>query len=558
MLRRWLVERWLGREPPAPTYPLGAPPYLQGRASWQGRSHSAPEAFRELKAGLPVRPIVLSLPGGRIELRPGDERTLFGRRFDDLETLLAVHRFAWLPLQGDAADPAWVAALWAAWSNTYGTPIDDWPWHPYTAAERAINILEFGRRHGLPGSIEDTRHSLARHGGHIAERLEYFGERNTSNHLANNGRGLHRIGIALGDSVLADRGARILLAEAERIFGASGVLREGSSHYHLLLTRNYAAAWLAARRAGRAEQAGLEAVTQRALAVARTLALPGRFPLIGDISPDCPPSFLAGLLPAGDLTAGWGSILGEDSRAALLRLRNASGAVDDDALRIDGWLRFDHGPWSGLWHAAPQGWTPMPGHGHQDLGGFELHYCGEVLFCDLGRGGYGESEAARRDVAAAAHNAVTIDDIDPYPPNRPYYSPEFRRRVGGPAPQSARHDDGVSITHDGFCRLGAIGTTRRRWRFDTDSLVIDDRIDGRGRHRILRRLHVPHAVVLEGKSAIIPLRHGRIRLSWGEGVPTTKPVTLWTAYGEGRDATAIEIAVEAELPFADRITAMLA
>ena len=40
-----------------------------------------------------------------------------------------------------------------------------------------------------------------------------------------------------------------MIAEAGRIFGRSGLLNEGSSHYHLLVTRNYIDAWLSAKSA---------------------------------------------------------------------------------------------------------------------------------------------------------------------------------------------------------------------------------------------------------------------------------------------------------------------
>src|SRR5690606_15729932 len=139
----------------------------------------------------------------------------------------------------ETADPAWLTLLWQAWAERFGRPDDGWAWHPYSAAERVVNILDFAQRRGLPAPADHTAALLARHAPAIAERLEYFGEHHTSNHLSNNGRGLYRLGLALGLPAATEMGMRILLAEAERIFAPSGVLREGSSHYHLLLTRNY-------------------------------------------------------------------------------------------------------------------------------------------------------------------------------------------------------------------------------------------------------------------------------------------------------------------------------
>jgi hypothetical protein len=225
-----------------------------------------------------VGPIELPLAGTLLKLNPGDEEGIFGRSFDDIETLLALHRFAWVPLvEGSGVTTSWVQALWDVWRKAFGEPDDGWAWHPYTAAERAINILDLAEAKGLPEPVGETMALLAAHAGVIFKNLEYFGDHDTSNHLANNGRGLYRLGLALDIDWAADAGAKILDQEAKRILMPSGVLREGSSHYHLLIARNYADAWLAARRHGRPEEDSLGGITARMLAVmARSESSSGR------------------------------------------------------------------------------------------------------------------------------------------------------------------------------------------------------------------------------------------------------------------------------------------
>jgi len=426
VLRQWTVGHVLGRYPGEPPFSPHRPPYLNG---FEPFVREPPETdLKGLEVGRPLAEIALPLPGETVRLRPGDADDFVRQSFDDIETALAIHRFAWLPLLGDRIDPAWVQALWTAWRTAHGEPNDGWAWHPYTAAERAINVLRFARRHGLPGPRTDTLTVLAAHGAAIAARLEYFGDHHTSNHLANDGRGLYQLGLALRLPACADLGGRILVEEAERIFSSSGVLREGSSHYHLLLTRNYTDAWLAARKHRRSEEEALRATVSRTLAVASRLALPAGVPLVGDISPDCPPDFLGGLLPDGDLSSGWNGLLDPEERDALSVLIAETNPVNENDLTADGWLRVDAPPWAGLWHAPPTGWSAMPGHGHQDVGSFEVHYCDEAVFVDPGRGAYGETGEAAFYRSAAAHNSLTVDGHDPYPPNRPYYDDRFRRR----------------------------------------------------------------------------------------------------------------------------------
>ncbi|MGH6661729.1 MAG: hypothetical protein ACREB6_09320, partial [Rhodospirillales bacterium] len=320
VLCRWLARRLIGATVAPPPFTPHRPPYLSGPAVDAGESRP-PKPWPPLAAVPPVEPITLPLPGLKLTLRPGDERGVFKRAFADVETLLALHRFAWLPLVDDGkVKNSWAQALWSEWRQSFASGSAEqkpgWAWHPYTAAERACNLLDLAATAGLPGPVADTTRLLDRHIGAIFERLEYFGDHDTSNHLANDGRGIFRVALALGRGGWADIGARILIEEAARILLPSGVLREGSSHYHLLIARNYADAWLAARAYGHRAEPTLKSIAARALAVAPHLMLPGGLPLIGDVSPDCPPEFLAGLA-SGDTDSGWVARLAGDHRAAL-------------------------------------------------------------------------------------------------------------------------------------------------------------------------------------------------------------------------------------------------
>lgn len=443
--------------------------------------------------------------------------------------------------------------IWAAWQTAHGEPRDDWAWHPYTAAERAINVLRFARGHGLPGPRSDTLAVLAAHGPAIAARLEYFGDHHTSNHLDNDGRGLFQLGLAFNLPACADLGGRILVEEAKRIFSPSGVLREGSSHYHLLLTRNYADAWLAARAHRRPEENALRGIVSRALAAASRLALPGGLPLVGNISPDCPPDFLSGLIPGADLPFGWTGLLDPDERDALSPLIAESRSADEADLAADEWLRVDAPPWAGLWHAAPMGWSAMPGHGHQDIGSFEVHYANDAVFVDPGRGAYGETGEAAFYRSASAHNSLIVDGKDPYPPNRPYYDDPFRHRIGGPPPVLATADDGVALGHHGYSRIGGVGAVDRRWRFATDGFSVTDQVGGSGNRTVTRTLVTSLPVDLGGDAAVVRGRAATYRVT-SDAPLRLDSATRWRAYGDGEPATMIRFEDRVSLPWTGTIS----
>ena len=550
-LRRWTVARCLRQVPGEPNFTPHRPPYLKDLLPLGPETPRPPSPFRELAAGRPATPIALPLPGLTLRLGPGDEQDIFRRRFEDTETLLALHRFAWVPLLGPETDPAWVQSLWEAWRERHRSPDGGWPWHPYTAAERVANLLGFGRRQGLPAPLDDTLDLLAAHGPAIAGRLEYFGDHHTSNHLANNGRGLYLLGLSLGLERCAALGARVLVEEAARIFLSSGILREGSSHYHLLLLRNYAETWLAARAHARPEAPVLEEIVRRALGAVPPLVLPGGMPLIGDISPDCPPAFLAGLI-GGE--GGWTASLDDDSRESVRRMQQAAGARAPSTLAADGWLRGSFGPWTGLWHTAPGGWSTMPGHGHADIGSFELHFGREPVFVDPGRGAYGETGEAAFYRSASAHNTLLVDGEDPYPPNRPYYSDDFRRQVGGPEPEVCRDDGAVILKHSGYRRMRGVGAVSRRWRFTSKSMTIEDQVEGSASKAVSRRLLTPHAVEQAGDGLLIKTPTAAFRMSATGGDVSTAPAKRWTAYGESEPATMIRIDAQAALPWHGTMT----
>jgi hypothetical protein len=524
VLRRWLMWRLFYRSPPPPPFVAHRPPYLEKLLPLAPEKPSG--IFFALADESATKPIDLALAGQSVRVEPGQEVALFDRSFDDVETLLSLHRFAWIRQVGIDVDPNCFAALWHAWCDKFSTPGDGWAWHPYTAAERAVNVLDFAEKFGLPDPASDTLSLLASHAHIISERLEYFGDHHTSNHLVNNGRGLYVLGLKLGMEGAAEMGLTILLEESKRLFGPSGMLREGSSHYHLLLTRLYQNVAKRARDDNRPEAVAFLKISERVTRAAENLILPAGLPLVGDISPDIKPKDLLGDL---DLEQGSNDLNG------------------------DGWLRADFGPWSGLWHAAPEGFSHMPGHGHQDMGSFELHAGSAAVIVDPGRGAYGETGEAALYRSARSHNGLMMDGSDPFPANRPYYDETFRQTISGLLPALSRDQDSVSLVHHGFARLSGGGAHKRKWQFDGNQVSISDHLQGQGRHTVNRTLIT--TLNVEQTDDGVSLGSGPdFFLACPDTHISIRPVTRWTAYGEGEKANAIILSNHTNLPFEGIVT----
>lgn len=517
VLRRWALIRLAQGKTVTPVPPRTYPPYLAG-LSLDERPTPRLD-FASFAAAASTQPLVLNLAGESVRVMPGAEAQFVEREFADTESLLALHRFAWIA--DPATNPAWVGAIWRAWLRRYGdSQRDSWAWHPYTAAERLVNIVRFAASHGLPPPFEDTVAILMKHGRAIAERFEYYDEF-TGNHMANNGRGLLLGGLALDRDDWATMGMRVLIEQAPRLFAASGALREGSSHYHLLVCQWYSECSAAAHRARLPEADTLNRIARRAEAVATRFFLPGGLPLIGDVSPDRAPTQFA---PEQFVAEG----------------------ANLDLLARDGWLRLDAHGWSALAFASVDGWTPMPGHAHRDFGSFELHRGVIPVLRDLGRRSYGPAGDA--DITSSAHNSLTIDGNEPYPINRLYYDAAYRRRITGPAPLIEREADRCLLSTEAFKRLSGIDIWRRALHLTSHGAKVTDEVTGSGRRRIVRHLHTT-----------LPVRHNAEGLFIGEyrvaadGVFRIRPSRRWPAYGIEEPATSIDIEIETSLPWTSTI-----
>ncbi len=529
VLKKWVISHLCRGRLPSVGLHRTLPHYIEALPGPGFPNPARP--FRSLLSEPPERAAVLPLAGFSYTVEPGNEENAFDHPFPDLEQHLALHRFAWVPL---IDDPAWTQALWSVWLRRFGSsPDESWAWHPYTAAERAINILSFARRHGLPSPAEGTLSCLGRHANEIAARLEYFGESGTSNHLFNNGRGLLILGAELGLSDFAALGAKIVAEEAKRLLLPSGILREGSSHYHVLLANRMVEVADYCESGGLSEAAFLKECALKSTRVARQLVLPGGMPLIGDVSPD--------MAPAPSLAT-----LEEDRKSEAESLRRQ--------LAEDGWLRTSFGPWTGLWYVSPAGWPPMPGHGHQDCGGFELHFEDCPIFVDPGRGSYrgGETDTA---LSGDAHNILQVDDKNPYPANKPYYTESFRQSVCGPAPTLVQDEKSVRLRHSGYSRLDGCEDVNRTWEFDGAALRIIDQVAGQGVHRICRRLNTRSPVEVASGQILLrsEIADFRITTDSNARIETCRS-TYWPAYGSGEPATALEITVDAPLPWSGTIS----
>lgn len=341
----------------------------------------------------------------------------------DAEEDFALHRFGWLlaahaegavsPDQIDSWILDWIRA------NPSGNKIG---WDSYSISERISNWVVMLSRlsGGAHKSSEPVRQSLLEQMAVLAENLEIRGTA-TNNHIINNGRALYLGGLFLGHAGFAGCGRELLAYGLERMFTRSGFLREGSSHYHILLARSYLEVCFYAEQKNDGFFSLIRERVERIWRCACFFLNEFPIPLFGDVSPDFPTDFHRGVPLVGAQLfnrqascpepdkPGWHSLLIDVPGNSHDKYEKHPLQIFDDA----GYCRFANGRFSVYMHAPPLGYVPAWSHGHADTGGLIVYYEGQPLLIDTGRESYRNDTMSRYGRSVCSHNSVEIDGREP-------------------------------------------------------------------------------------------------------------------------------------------------
>lgn len=493
LLRPWTAER---RRSAAAG--LSRPPYL-ARASNSPVSITWPGVLPLLPWGGP------GAATGSFDLRlaaatlgVADLRALpWTATFKDPEDTSALHRFAWLlpwvleqsRLRADPdAAAALVSAAMRSWIDHSGSQLFGPAWQSYTVAERLVNWTVAALALARPILEDaDVRASMLGQLAYLADHLEYHGEALTGNHLSNDGRGLYVAGIVANDGPSVALGRAILLEEQRRLCEEPWFVREGSSHYQFLITRNYLEAlWFADRIGDHDLVRTLEPAVMNMVEGCRFFLIRGeggwQIPLFGDISPDCSPEWLLGVACGAHPVLGAVEGVWEDSAPRPVASRE--------------WGRVEAHAWTLFAHVNPSG---MPRHhAHQDTGAFVAYYDGHPVMIDAGRSSYCDTPEGRFGRDWGAHSTCVVDGMNPAPNWHWAYSEREAAVLTGNLPVLATGASAMTVTHGGFGRRNGIGDHRRVAEIRDNTLVLAETIEGQGRHRIDLVLHVPAPPVEPG------------------------------------------------------------
>ena len=432
--------------------------------------------------------------------------------FSDEEAMCSLHRWRWLlpslvPGETDIRAEDGLA-LMNSWVESCLND-DVYGLDAYSTSERAVNGSLFLLN--KCGHLGEHRLGPAfkKMGLQIAASLEYYEGELTGNHALNNARGLFFIGVLHNDPDMVALSSEIIYERLPVLVTDDGFLRESSSHYHFLFTRWILEIfWLAEKNELDEVLVFLKPYAYKLVKccwfylVRDEESSDWQIPLIGDISPDVPPSWLVSLpwcnlaiehykpavLPKYQGPLGWASTYGI-----------TNGDVESSILET---LSYPNSFWHRIVkdrlvlfvHAEQSAGVARADHKHADLAGFVLYDRGKLVINDPGRINYTQSEVGLYGKSAAAHNTIFINGLSPEVEGPNWLQ---KRYISNDVVTKYSLTDSLSVfvvSHNGFDRLGLNKLKHeRRFILGADFLRIEDHIGGAEACEVSLRLHLaPH------------------------------------------------------------------
>jgi glycosyltransferase involved in cell wall biosynthesis len=496
---------------------------LKRRPAWLTPARSTPDPKTGLR--LPSLAIAGAMP----------VLTLPDLREDDPEAYFARHRWsACVAALGDEARAraAFKGVLdWMAQPPAYA----DMAWESYSCCERIVNLAILLAVH--PSLLKrENEDQLCRFfdasAAWVDAHLEYYGPARTNNHFLNNGRALVVAGCLRGNHTWLRTGWAILEHIAPVLFSKDGCLREGSSHYQLIVSGWLFDAIAFAQRASSSDiPSGIETLARSAgRACARfALALPHMNQHIGDISPDLHPGLTL-------------------ARLRLLHGERLIEAAPGPA--VGNWLFTQLGQSVLLAHAERTWPIPYATHAHADLGSFIWMHAGRAILADAGRQDYLSRAETRAQLASSAHNTLTVNGMGGFADSVLSAGLWYPTPYAGARVEVKALEDGFTLRHDGFSRIPGVKWYRREVRVGTDGIEVVDIIEGVGRAALSIFWHFASDWIDDGETALIsPARRVTVNVA-GPAEPRRvwSDFTFSRAYGEAERARCVEFAWQTELP----------
>lgn len=422
---------------------------------------------------------------------------------EDIEGGYLLHRFGWLlenialtHKDGEDIDEAYcIMNLWL--KNNNHNILNGWD--SYSVSERIVNwILIFGCKNKNNDSILND--AIQSHMYYLSTNLEYRGEE-TNNHILNNARALIISGCYSGNKTYVENGLDILTGNMVFMIRPSGFLREGSSHYQLLICRTFIEILLFLNKYNP------EFITDILIAHAYKTWLAAcalleleNFPFIGDISPDFNAEFHYSVKEIGGLIfdnnsladvsdiAGWGKVILNNFPVLPNYNKYTQDCKPVNYLEA-GYFFHKTSLYEVCVFVNSESIVNSWSHAHSDAGGFCLSWNGDEVISDQGRLSYINSKLNNLMRSAEGNSSITIDEREPRLIHGINSIPDSLPNCCHDKPAIIScYEEGdhsvLKISNLGFSRLGHDISVTRTFFFYEEYMEIFDNYEGSGEHSL--------------------------------------------------------------------------
>lgn len=444
------------------------------------------------------------------------------------------HYFDDLNAEAAAARAPWHHALIADWIATNG-PGHGTGWEPYPTSLRIVNWVKWA----LTGNTLDeaARHSLAIQTRWLTRRLEWH---LLGNHLFANAKAMVFAGLWFdgpeAEGWLAN-GTRILAREIPEQILPDGGQFELSPMYHALALEDFLDLVNIARAFGRddlADRWGAPVSSMLDWLAAMT-------------HPDDDLAFFndtaIGIAPANDRLTAYAEALG------FARPGHPDGPLH---LQASGYARLSAGPAVVIADLGQIGPDYLPGHAHADTLSFELSLRNRRVIVNSGTSVYGLGPERLRQRATAAHSTLMIDGQDSSEVWSGFRVGRRARLLGVRVARdgAAQQAEGA---HDGYRHMPGAPLHSRAWRLSGSALVLTDRVEGGGAHRIEARFHLApglRAEIASDGAVLVTQQQGQpvLTLITDGATPAVEPSSWHPQFGQSLPNQVICLRAHASLP----------
>jgi hypothetical protein len=433
--------------------------------------------------------------------------------------------------------------------NNYDTNSPQW--ESYSTSERISSLISILNLKLSPNDIrqfiienKNVKNFLDNSILHLANNLEYFSPNITFNHVINNLKGILTIAIIYENKELVTETSILLLDELNEIIDDDGMIREGSSHYQLIITRwLLELVYLANIFEIKEFDIQIVDITYKALNASRLFLVSNdsgiqNMPLFGDISPDFDPNWLLNYFQTLEnklQVCKW-----HYGNFVLKNILESSRICKErkDLYTYQSFTRIDKNEWILFIRHQVTSKNFYPNHSHDDYTSFVLYYKGKLFINDPGRLNYLLPPLKDEYCHVNMHNVLSVDNNPIMLSNHLFYLPNWFKNFEFNKEISISNDEfELAFETNSLCRTSIFKNIyhKRIFKITDRKIVVTDILSGKNFPNVSSHLHLSNDLKIENGDnyfSLILNSQDKISLSYYQGFRSTVFETMQSlSYG---------------------------